>query len=358
MRLRFLGGLAILTAVTAIVIVILRCRPEPLTTVSGSIGPSKAGLLGDPAVQNILRAKYHLDVQFKTDSRVCGLPPGDFSWPGTEISVQEYQKCHGGGKANAASVYTSPLVFYSWDVVTDRLVKQKLVEQRADGVYYVSDMPRLVQLLDEGKQTWKDFGVPVVGKVAVIPADKSQAESGRLFAALMANTLIDDVATTRTVPPLVPRINAYYARLGNLPSSTEALFQEYINKGMGANPIIVAYESLLPTYFYEKKLTCAQLQSMRVIYPEPTAWASHPFIAETGNGALLMNALLNDKEIETIAWEQYGFRTASGDTPKIVADCVKMPAKILSVTRLPDFATMQLLTNPIAQPLPSPVSAQ
>ena len=47
---------------------------------------------------------------------------------------------------------------------------------------------------------------------------------------------------------------------------------------------------------------------MRILYPVPTVWSSHPFISLSARASKLMEAL-KDPEIQKIAWEQHGFRT-------------------------------------------------
>ena len=47
---------------------------------------------------------------------------------------------------------------------------------------------------------------------------------------------------------------------------------------------------------------------MRILYPVPTVWSSHPFISLSAKGTKLMEAL-KDPEIQRVAWEQHGFRT-------------------------------------------------
>ena len=49
--------------------------------------------------------------------------------------------------------------------------------------------------------------------------------------------------------------------------------------------------------------------NVRMLYPEPTVWTSHPVIARTENGEKLMQALL-DPELQQLGWEIIGFRPA------------------------------------------------
>ena len=42
-----------------------------------------------------------------------------------------------------------------------------------------------------------------------------------------------------------------------------------------------------------------------MLYPVPTVWSAHPYIALNENGARAIDALM-DEEIQQIAWEKHG----------------------------------------------------
>ena len=47
---------------------------------------------------------------------------------------------------------------------------------------------------------------------------------------------------------------------------------------------------------------------IRILYPSPTIWNSHCFAIFTEDGKKLYKAF-EDKELQEIAWNKYGFRT-------------------------------------------------
>ena len=79
-----------------------------------------------------------------------------------------------------------------------------------------------------------------------------------------------------------------------------------------------------------------------MIYPSPTIWSTHIYIALDAKGKAGAEALL-DEDIQKIAWEAHGFRTSSyqagsnQDTQPVegVADTVT------SVMTVPDYPTMK-----------------
>ena len=83
-----------------------------------------------------------------------------------------------------------------------------------------------------------------------------------------------------------------------------------------------------------------------IIYPSPTVWSTHVYIALDEAGKAGTEALL-DEEIQQIAWEKHGFRTSSygggikEDSMKVngVADTV---TKVMMV---PDYPIMKRIID-------------
>lgn len=78
-----------------------------------------------------------------------------------------------------------------------------------------------------------------------------------------------------------------------------------------------------------------------MLYPVPTVWSSHPYIALNENGALAAEALM-DEEIQQIAWEKHGFRTgvsgAAADTSRF--DVSGLASVVNQVVSMPDYEVM------------------
>jgi hypothetical protein len=140
-------------------------------------------------------------------------------------------------------------------------------------------------------------------------------------------------------------VEAIFARMGLLPDTTTQLFEQFLALGMGAAPIIVAYESNLIEYGLTHQTPTDQAiigQQVRTLYPKPTVWSSQPLIALTAGGERLM-AALRDPEIQRLGWERHGFRSAvSGvpNNPNAVGQ-QGVPASIDSVIQMPRAAVME-----------------
>ena len=78
---------------------------------------------------------------------------------------------------------------------------------------------------------------------------------------------------------------------------------------MGAYPIVVGYENQLVEYSIQNPNARDLLnQQIVMLYPRPSVWATHTYIALNPKGERLL-AALKDPEIQKIAWESHGFRS-------------------------------------------------
>ena len=231
----------------------------------------------------------------------------------------------------------------------DALVQQGIVRQ--DGGFYYVDLAKLADLTLSGKQ-WSDIGLPqLTGRIKVASTDPSLSNSGNMFFGLLATTLNGgDVVNSGTVDAVLPDLKTYSDLMGFQLSSSGDLFQQYYTTGMGARPLIAGYESqLIELSVQNKDVYSSSLKdSMRILYPTPTVWSSHPLIARTANGRRLLEAL-KDPEIQRIAWERHGFRSG---LPGVTSDPAVLgiegiPLQITSVVDMPDPATMDRIINAI-----------
>ena len=119
-----------------------------------------------------------------------------------------------------------------------------------------------------------------------------------------------------TIPPntaqidvLLPRLTEYFDAMGHMEASSGDIFENFLKQGMGARPIIVGYENQLVEFLTVNASYADLIRSrIRVIYPEPTVFASHPLISLTPACARLAEAL-KDPALQEIAWAEHGFRT-------------------------------------------------
>ena len=161
-----------------------------LTTIYVATGGGKEDFLKDEEVLSILRKEYKIDVVFDTwsNSKTVSKPliresiglgnpdiikrmeqgesftinsDGVTKYDAlftSDIRYYDYYKQRPTG--DEAERYTvlgggltlnTPIVFYSWDKIVDALIANKLAEEK-DGIYYVTDMEKLVDYILNGKK--------------------------------------------------------------------------------------------------------------------------------------------------------------------------------------------------------------
>src|SRR5262249_54124480 len=95
-----------------------------------------------------------------------------------------------------------------------------------------------------------------------------------------------------------------------LQDGSRDLWDQYKNTGPGSYPIIVDYEALLIEFSIDQKDAIDQLRGrIRVLYPRPSMWSTHPFLALSPKGERLIDVLSTGRDVHRLAWEHHGFRS-------------------------------------------------
>lgn len=337
---------------------------KPYITVRGYYGGEKEEFLQDPEVKDILANDYHITINASKAGSVemvqsiALTAQDDFLWPSSQVSLAIYKE-RGGTVAGSDNIFNSPMVIYTWVDLIDPLTKAGVVQKRGD-VYYVSDMPKLVAMIAAGKR-WSepDIGFKALGdkaRISLRTSDPRKSNSGFILAGLLASVMNGgDIPDDTTISGLTPKLNTFFVRLGFMEQSSKDLFQGYLTQGMGSRPMIAGYESQLVEYVLQHPADKDAInQTSRVLYPEPTVWSSHPFIARDANGKRLMEAL-KDPRIQEIAWKKHGFRSGLPNIvndPKAIA-VTGMPARIGAVVDMPSPKVMETILNSLDSAVPT-----
>lgn len=319
---RTLLGLGLLLVVAAISLAATQFDLGPLTRaverrepveISLVYGGEKSALLRNPEVARIVADRYAItldatragSIEMATTMDTAGR---DCLWPSNAVAVELARE---SGKTVLAdeTIFNSPIVFFAWSEVADALAKAGAIRTRNDGTL-TADIARIETLIEEGARWQEDLGVPVYGAFKIFSTDPAKSNSGNIWAALLATSMNGgETPTPADLPAILPRITAYFERMGFMEASSGDIFENFLKQGMGARPIIVGYENQL-VEFLQQNADYADLirQKIRVLYPEPTVFASHPLISLTPACARLAEALA-DPEIQAVAWAEHGFRT-------------------------------------------------
>ena len=288
----------------------------PSVEVSCYIGSEKDGFLSNPEVQRLLQNRYQLSVDFHkagsieqvqfSETQLEGI---DCLWPSNTSAEEIFKLEHPDINASSQVIFNSPIIFYTWDDVFDGLAQEGIIEDSGAG-YATADMARMTTLM-QARPSWQDISVDRRNGFRIITTDPTQSNSGNMFYALFLNMLNgEEVASIDDLETYMADIEDYYNAQGLMENSSGDLFDQYVTQGAGAVPLMANYESLLIELTVANPDLVDTIQNtVRIAYPVPTVYSSHPLIALTENGERLMEAL-QDPDIQKIAWEQHGFRTA------------------------------------------------
>ena len=234
---------------------------------------------------------------------------------------------------NGSLTLNTPIVIYSWDVVVDALIAQKIVTLK-DGVYYITDMNKLLEYILEGKK-WSDIGLnSIYGKINIDSTDPVTSSPGATYYGLLLSIMTGGDMTSESVAKALPKLKEFYIKSGYMNNTPADLFEMYLKTGVGAKPMIVDYEKSIIEFITANKDGWNQVKDkIRILYPTPTIWNSHCIATFNEKGNKYLDAF-NDKDIQQIAWSKYGFRVgvSGGNYDVSSVDVKGIPQSIDSVT--------------------------
>ena len=313
-----------------------------LTTIYVATGGGKEDFLADERVNEILRKKYKLDVVYDTwsNGKTISLPLiresvglGNSDKENLTIRSEEaskydvlftsdqrfydYYKLQPNKDKNEADRYTvleggltlnTPIVIYSWGKVVDALVNEAIVTQK-DGVYYITDMNKLMNYILSGKK-WSEIGISeLYGSINIASTDPVTSSPGATYYGLLLSILSEANITNKALENNLPKLKEFYNKSGYMNNTPADLFERYLKTGMGGEPMIVDYEKSIIDFANSNPKGFEEVKNdIRILYPAPTIWNSHCLAIFTENGKKLYKAF-EDEEIQKIAFDKYGFRT-------------------------------------------------
>ncbi len=351
MKAKWIGLLLLLVVALGAAGYVWLTNAQQVSEIQGYVGGEKIGLLEDAEVQEILRERYKLSIDYTRAGSIemvtLNAEGQNYLFPSNQTALELYEKAHGAPEASEI-ILNTPIVLYTHNAVAEALKRQGIA-QESGGVTTV-DMAGLTQLIESGAE-WADIGLPeLYGTVSVGTTDPAKSNSGNMFAGLLANTLAGGVAAEEDLPEVLPRLQEIVERLGYMESSSSDLFDQFLKTGMGAKPLIAGYESQLLEFAVQEPEVWSQIQEdIVMLYPTPTVWSSHVYIALDSLGAKGAQALL-DEDIQRIAWEKHGFRTGVYDAPTDIGQfgVDGVAQEVTQVVSMPSAAVMDQIIQALS----------
>ena len=236
-----------------------------LTNIYVATGGGKEDFLKDKKVNKILKNKYKLNVIFDTWSNGKTV-----LWPlirekvglgnqniidkinsGEEIDINskgvtkydalftsdqrfyDYYKLQPNKELKEADRYTvldggltlnTPIVIYSWKGVVEALTKEGIVKE-TDGVYYISDMNKLINYILEGKK-WSDIGLTnLYGTINIASTDPVSSSPGATYYGLLLSILSNGQVTNENINDNLAKLKQFYIKSGYMNNTPADLFE-------------------------------------------------------------------------------------------------------------------------------------
>lgn len=320
-----------------------------LTTIYVATGGGKEDFLADTEVQEILKKKYKLNVVFDTWSNgktiakplireavnlgnesiinrinngenitinTSGVTKYDALFT-SDQRFYDYYKLSPNKANNESDRYTvlaggltlnTPIVIYSWKEVVNALINENIVTL-IDNIYYITDMDKLIDYILNNKK-WSDIGLnDLYGNINIASTDPVSSSPGATYYGLLLSILSNGQITDDNIDNNLVKLKQFYQKSGYMNNTPADLFERYLKTGMGGEPMIVDYEKSIIDFANSNPTGFDQVKdNIVILYPKPTIWNSHCLTIFSENGKKLYDAF-EDKDIQQIAWEKYGFRT-------------------------------------------------
>lgn len=318
--------------------------------ITGFIGGEKIPLVENEEFKTKVKKSYGLSMDYRKEGSLAmataDIEARDYLWPSSQLALELFRK-NGGKDLQNEIIFNTPIVLYSRKIVVDALIKQGVVHQEGE-VYFV-DMTKLAKLM-KNEKTWADISLPqLYGPILVDTTDPNESNSGNMFLGLLANALNDNKpVTSATIDNVKGDIENIYDKIGYMQSSSIDMFNQFLRQGVGSFPIIAGYESQILEFSKQEPEMYAKIKDdIIILYPEPTVWSSHVYIALTEEGKVGLNALM-DKDIQALAWKDHGFRTiVAGTEDPEEFDVKGMANEVTKIMQMPNIDVMLELMETI-----------
>jgi hypothetical protein len=371
-RRRFWLAIGTVVVLLIVVIVILTPSPRPRPGPSVPTPVTTVQLLGndvlfsDPGVQRELRRQGIVVQQTLPDSRtICtdtrAIADYDISDTSKE-SAQCYKSlAQKAGKApDVYNPYEGLMVIVTYKPIVT-LLERLDVASEVNGIT-VFDVAKYLKVFASGKR-WTGIkpntGYRNHNRILLWTTNPKESNLGGMLAAIAyaAQTGGDPPTSISPHDPYVPVIRSLFTELGELPTYSVLLLNQFLAGGMGEYPMAMVYES---QYLSTKLTGIATDPRLTVMYPTPDVSSEDTLVAWTPAGKKLIN-VLQSKPIAALE-EAEGYRTVADKAGFVtymagkgipVLDLDELEAERVQFASLPTKDVLTELINAVATSQPA-----
>jgi hypothetical protein len=103
-----------------------------LITLKGYIGGEKKGFLENEQTKQILEKSYGIKLDWSKAGSIEMVrgnlrPDMHFLWPSSQVALELFKLTQKRSLVKSDIIFHSPIVIYSWDLITDALVKEDII---------------------------------------------------------------------------------------------------------------------------------------------------------------------------------------------------------------------------------------
>lgn len=321
-------------------------------TLTGYIGSEKQPFFDDARVKAALkRGGFIVNVQTAGSRQIAAmdLSKADFAFPAGAPAAVKIVKDHPGSVATQP--FYTPMAIASWKPIVALLTAAGVVKQRAG--YLALDMDAFTQLVARDTR-WRDLPnnteYSVNKSILITSTDPRKSNSAAMYLALASYAANGDaiVSDDSQVAAVMPKVAPLFLRQGFVENSTEVPFDDYLVQGMGKSPMVMIYESQYIARAAAKDGTITS--QMQLLYPEPTVFSKHTFVALDDNAKRLGDFLSTDAEMQQLA-TVFGFRTkdAAAFRSYVSSHNVTVPDSLVNVIDPPTYETLEKMIGQLDQ---------
>jgi hypothetical protein len=330
-------GFALRVLLAATLVLLPACRPGPgeqcqgPKPVRGAVGSETEAFFRSKPVQEVFLAHcMKLEVDAFGSRRIAriDLDKYNFVFPSSAPTADRIQEKINPSTPEARyEPFFSPMAIATFNCVAERLATLGVARKdQARGLWFF-DVERYLQLA--GRLRWEEIPggtchSPDRRSMYVSTTDPRESNSGQMYVGVLSYALNgrEVVHTKESQRAAVSRLTDLFLIQGDMPDTSERLFEDYTGSGISEGAMFFVYEA----QFLSRKVkkTGDLTNEMVLMYPTLTTDSEHTLVPRDPLGEEVGKLLQNDPDLTQLAAEA-GFRTHEIATFQKVMSDNKIP---------------------------------